>query len=180
VNERLRLLFESPSADVLNAPDNITVSPRGGLVLCEDGDGREYMHGLTTDGEIFRFILNNVDLRSTPVNGFDQDYSGSEFAGACYSPEGKWLFVNIQSPGISFGITGPWGRAGSNGAARRGFEVRDSRFGVRGSEDRSWVVRSLGAAEESSHRTDGRRRHRSRHRVRGNRKAGAVVGLTRP
>ena len=26
--------------DVLNAPDNITVSPRGGLVLCEDGGGR--------------------------------------------------------------------------------------------------------------------------------------------
>ena len=25
--DRVRLLFESPSADVLNAPDNITVSP---------------------------------------------------------------------------------------------------------------------------------------------------------
>ena len=108
-NQRLRLLFESPSADVLNAPDNITVSPRGGLVLCEDGDGTEYVHGLTTDGVIFRFIQNNVDLRTMSWNGFNQDYRGSEFAGACYSPDGKWLFVNIQSPGISFAITGPWG-----------------------------------------------------------------------
>ena len=40
---------------VLNAPDNITVSPRGGLVLCEDGSGEEFMHGLTVDGEIFPF-----------------------------------------------------------------------------------------------------------------------------
>jgi uncharacterized protein len=112
LNERLRLLFESPSADVLNAPDNLCVSPRGGLVLCEDGSGTEYVHGLTTDGVIFRFAENNVDLRTTPVNGFADDYRGSEFAGACYSPDGKWLFVNIQSPGITFAITGPWGSGG--------------------------------------------------------------------
>jgi len=111
-NQRLRLLFESPSAAVLNAPDNITVSPRGGLVLCEDGDGIEYVHGLTTDGIIFRFIQNNADLRTTPYRGFSQDYRGAEFAGACYSPDGKWLFVNIQSPGITFAITGPWGSGG--------------------------------------------------------------------
>ena len=74
-NQRLRLLFESPSADVLNAPDNITVSPRGGLVLCEDGDGIEYVHGLTTDGVIFRFIQNNVDLRTIPWNGFNPGLS---------------------------------------------------------------------------------------------------------
>jgi secreted PhoX family phosphatase len=61
---------------------------------------------------IFRFAENNVDLRTTPVNGFADDYRGSEFAGACYSPDGKWLFVNIQSPGITFAITGPWGSGG--------------------------------------------------------------------
>jgi secreted PhoX family phosphatase len=112
LDERLRLLFESPSADVLNAPDNLCVSPRGGLVLCEDGGGTEYVHGLTTDGVIFRFAENNVNLVNTPVFGFNQDYRGSEFAGACYSPDGKWLFVNIQSPGITFAITGPWGSGG--------------------------------------------------------------------
>jgi secreted PhoX family phosphatase len=36
------------------------------------------------------------------------NYTGSEWAGACYSPDGKWLFANIQSPGITFAITGPW------------------------------------------------------------------------
>jgi secreted PhoX family phosphatase len=112
VEERVRLLFESPSADILNAPDNMCVSPRGGLVLCEDGSGTEYVHGLTLDGTIFRFIQNNADLRQTPVGPFNQDYSGSEFAGSCYSPDGQWLFVNIQSPGISFAITGPWGSGG--------------------------------------------------------------------
>lgn len=47
--ETLRLLFESPHVDVLNRPDNVCVSPRGGLVLCEDGSGTEYLHGLTTE-----------------------------------------------------------------------------------------------------------------------------------
>lgn len=112
LNGRVRLLFESPSADVLNAPDNLCVSPRGGLVLCEDGSGTEYVHGLTTDGVIFKFAQNTVDLRATPVHGFNQDYRGSEFAGACYSPDGKWLFFNIQSPGITFAVTGPWGSGG--------------------------------------------------------------------
>lgn len=109
LTDRVRLLFESPSAEVCNAPDNMCVSPRGGLVLCEDGSGAEFVHGLTTDGEIFKFAQNNVDLRTTPVNGFAADYRGSEFAGACYSPDGKWLFFNIQSPGITFALTGPWG-----------------------------------------------------------------------
>jgi uncharacterized protein len=105
--ETIRLLFQSPGEDVLNAPDNLTVSPRGGLVLCEDGSGTEYMHGLTVDGEIFKFAQNNVVLNGER-NGITGDFRGSEWAGACYSPDGRWLFANIQSPGITFAITGPW------------------------------------------------------------------------
>jgi len=105
--ERITLLFESPDAAVLNAPDNITVSPRGGLVLCEDGSGEEFLHGLTVDGEIFKFAQNNVVLNGER-NGIVGDFRGSEFAGACYSPDGDWLFTNAQSPGITFAITGPW------------------------------------------------------------------------
>ena len=105
--ERLRMLFQSPGPDVLNAPDNICVSPRGGLVLCEDGNGEEFVHGLTVEGEIFRFAKNNIQLNGER-NGFAGDFRGSEFAGACYSPDGDWLFVNAQSPGISFAISGPW------------------------------------------------------------------------
>jgi secreted PhoX family phosphatase len=105
----LWLVFESPAAAVLNAPDNICVSPRGGLVLCEDGNGLEFMHGLTDDGHLFPFCQNNVVLNGER-NGFVGNFTGSEFAGATYSPDGNWLFANVQSPGITFAITGPWGR----------------------------------------------------------------------
>lgn len=105
--ETIRLLFQSPGASVLNAPDNITVSPRGGLVLCEDGNGVEFMHGLTVEGEIFPFAQNNVVLDGER-NGLVGDFRGSEWAGACYSADGKWLFANIQSPGLTVAITGPW------------------------------------------------------------------------
>ena len=105
--ETISLLFQSPGAQVLNAPDNICVSPRGGLVLCEDGSGEEFVHGLTVEGEIFPFIKNTVRLNGER-NGLVGDFSGSEFAGACYSPDGDWLFVNVQSPGITFAISGPW------------------------------------------------------------------------
>jgi len=107
--ERLRLLFESPGADVLDMPDNICVSPRGGLVLCEDGlNGANFVVGLTRDGEIFPFARNNVVLNGSR-NGIHGSFRDSEFAGATYSPDGRWLFFNIQVPGITFAVTGPWG-----------------------------------------------------------------------
>jgi secreted PhoX family phosphatase len=107
--ETIALLFQSPGSAVLNAPDNITVSPRGGLVLCEDGSGDEFLHGLTVDGEIFQFARNTAVLNGER-NGIAGNFAGSEFAGACYSPNGEWLFANIQSPGITFAITGPWSK----------------------------------------------------------------------
>jgi len=111
--QTITLLFESPDAAVLNSPDNITVSPRGGLVLCEDGGGQEFLHGLTVDGEIFQFARNNVIIPASHArNGISGDFSGSEFAGACYSPDGRWLFVNVQNPGVTFAITGPWKSGG--------------------------------------------------------------------
>lgn len=93
----LTLIFESPGADVLDSPDNICVTPGGGLILCEDGSGEEFLHGLTQQGEIFKFAKNMVP-----------GFTGSEFAGATFSPDGETLFVNIQTPGITFAIWGPW------------------------------------------------------------------------
>jgi secreted PhoX family phosphatase len=109
--DRLRLVFESPGAPVLNMPDNLTLSPRGGLVLCEDGTATPCVHGLTRDGRIFRFARNNVKI-DTPRNGLTGDFSQREFAGATYSPDGKWLFFNAQTPGITFAVTGPWADGG--------------------------------------------------------------------
>jgi hypothetical protein len=107
----LRVVFESPSADVLNHPDNICVSPRGGLVLCEDGQVPQFVQGLTRDGDIFPLAQNNAILRAER-NGVEGDFRGSEFAGATFSPYGRWLFFNPQSPGITLAMTGPSGKDG--------------------------------------------------------------------
>lgn len=108
----LRLVFESPGAPLVNMPDNITVSPRGGLVLCENGTaGTAHVHGLTRDGRVFRFARNNVRLNGER-NGLRGDFTTMEFAGATFSPDGRWLFFNVQVPGITVAVTGPWGDGG--------------------------------------------------------------------
>ena len=109
--DRLRLVFESPGAPVLNMPDNLTLSPRGGLAICEDGTATPCVHGLTRDGRIFRFARNNIKI-DAPRNGLTGDFTQREFAGATYSPDGKWLFFNAQTPGITFAVTGPWADGG--------------------------------------------------------------------
>jgi secreted PhoX family phosphatase len=93
----LTLLFESPDAQVLDGPDNLCVSPRGGLVICEDGGDEQFMRGLTPEGRIFDFARNIVP-------GFEM----REFAGATFSPDGRTLFFNIQTPGLTFAVWGPW------------------------------------------------------------------------
>ena len=118
-NERLKLIYASPNANDLDNPDNITVTPRGGLLLCEDAAGgtnvaAERLVGLTLDGNTFTFAENNVELTANQIAIAGKTvnpgaYRSQEFAGACYSPDGEWLFVNIQTPGITFAITGPWG-----------------------------------------------------------------------
>lgn len=108
--DRLTLLFESPSRAVLNQPDNIAISPRGGAVLCEDGLGAPmYVRGLSRGGALFDLVRNEVVLDEA-VNPFvpPGDYRWSEFAGASFSPGGRWLFVSVQTPGVTFAITGPW------------------------------------------------------------------------
>ena len=40
------------------------------------------------------------------------DYRDLEWAGSTFDRRGNWLFANIQTPGITFAITGPW-RKGS-------------------------------------------------------------------
>ena len=79
--ETLTLLYESPGIHALDAPDNITPSPRGGLVVCEDGAGVQFLRGISKTGEIFDFARNI--------------YNSLELAGACFSPDGQTLFVNL-------------------------------------------------------------------------------------
>jgi secreted PhoX family phosphatase len=87
-----------PDTDAGNfdGPDNITVSPHGGLILAEDGEGRSHLVGVTDQGKAYPLALNLVN--------------DSEFAGPVFDASGSTLFANIQSPGYTVAITGPWGR----------------------------------------------------------------------
>jgi uncharacterized protein len=118
----LRALFVAGSRQVGDNIDNITVSPRGGILLCEDGDPVTDVYGpgtrligITAAGDSYAFAKNNisVELEALVVAGkriFPNDYRAQEWAGACFDPEGEVLFVNIQTPGITFAIWGPWER----------------------------------------------------------------------
>ncbi len=112
--EHVCLLFESPGQEVLDSPDNITVTPRGGLILCEDDAGsRDHdthllapgitdvnrLIGILPAGEAFEFAVNRMN--------------DTEFAGACFSPSGRTMFVNIfgdgsAGSGMTVAISGPW------------------------------------------------------------------------
>jgi secreted PhoX family phosphatase len=107
--DRLTLVFESPSAEVLDSPDNITVHEKRGIVLCEDGgQDIQRLHLLNFEGKIARFAENNIVLEGDLGAVGAGDYRDSEWAGATFSEDGDWLFVNIQTPGVTFAITGPW------------------------------------------------------------------------
>ncbi len=101
-SETLFLVYQSPSRQVLDFPDNITVSRRGTLVLCEDNTEDNYVRGLSRGGQLWDIALNRLAGRT-----------GDEFAGSTFSPDGHTLFVNIQaSRGMTFAIWGRWERIG--------------------------------------------------------------------
>lgn len=101
----LQLVLDCPArgeADALAWPDNITGTPRGDLIVCRDGPGYDYLWIVTSRGEITPLARNALN--------------DTEFAGACFSPDGDVLFVNIYGtewrPGMTLAITGPWARPG--------------------------------------------------------------------
>lgn len=103
----LRLVYESTDPEVLDYPDNIVLSRRGGMVICQDARrATQKLFGLTVGGDVFPFAENNVVLDG--ARGFSGDFRGAEWAGACFSPDGRWLFANIYFPGMTVAITGPW------------------------------------------------------------------------
>jgi len=96
VASTLTLVVESTDRALLDAPDNITVAPDGRLYLCEDGSGGDNIVAVDHDGSL-AILAQNVS-------------SGSEWAGACFSPVGNVMFVNMQGDGLTFAIKGPWKR----------------------------------------------------------------------
>lgn len=91
---KLELFVEPNDATVIENADNLTVSPWGDLIVCEDGSGDQYLVGVTPEGSLYKFGYNAL--------------SGSELAGATFSPDGSTLFFNIQSAGLTLAVTGPW------------------------------------------------------------------------
>lgn len=94
--QAVQLFFESTSADQLSYGDNLTIAPDGQLVVCEDQYGDpvdNHLRGITRDGEAYALAR----LRTQ-----------TELAGACFSPDGRVLFVNVYSPTKTLAITGPW------------------------------------------------------------------------
>lgn len=120
--QTLTLVYESDASTAVDGPDNICVSPRGGIVLCEDGaSDPKRMVGLSSRGEVFDFAENLIDLGPGDIEAIDATYPGTkanfwdetqgsftsqEWAGSTFHRD--WLFANVQSPGVTFAITGPW------------------------------------------------------------------------
>ena len=130
LNERgeLTLLFESTGKSELDGPDNLCTSPGGGIIICEDGNLKNNrVLGLRPNGTLVTVAENLVgcnvttskrpESSTTPPFPTTDPSAGdgigfSEFAGATFSPDGTWLFVNIQVPGITCAITGDWSSLG--------------------------------------------------------------------
>lgn len=82
--------------------DNISVSPWGHLFVCEDKyAGQNALKAVTPKGQVYTVGRNATvpALKNAP---------NTELAGACFSPDGSTLFLNIYFPGTTIAITGPW------------------------------------------------------------------------
>ena len=96
LSDTVELFFESRSHHVFNSGDNLTVAPNGHLIVCEDQYTDvvdKYLRGLTTAG--LPYDMARLRLQT-------------ELAGACFSPDGQVLFVNVFAPTRTLAITGPW------------------------------------------------------------------------
>ena len=96
--ETLELFYEGVKPGRMESPDNIFVTPWGDLWFAEDetveGNNRNRVAGITPDGQVYVFASIRLN--------------DSEFAGPTFSPDGKTFFVNLQNPGITLAIWGPF------------------------------------------------------------------------
>lgn len=91
---QLTLLAEATHESILRNADNITFAPSGDLIAAEDTSSHCGLVGIRPDGSLYQLA--------------DNSHTDSELAGVCFSPDGKILFVNIQYPGMTLAITGPF------------------------------------------------------------------------
>ena len=89
-----KLIAESSQESMLRNADNLTMAPWGDLIVCEDTSDHCGLVGIRPDGSQYQLA--------------DNSHSNSELAGVCFSPDGQTLFVNIQYPGMTLAISGPF------------------------------------------------------------------------
>ncbi len=94
---QLALIAESNADSILRNGDNLTLSPWGDLVVCEDTSTPCGLVGVRPNGQQYPIARNS--------------YTSAELAGICFSPDGSIMFVNIQQRGLTLAITGPWSRS---------------------------------------------------------------------
>jgi secreted PhoX family phosphatase len=119
----LKAIFVSRDRVVGNSPDNICISPRGGLLFNEDGGNSspqsapipaQDLKVLTPQGNSYVFARHNYNFTRAQLDAAGKplapagDNRNTEWAGSCFSPDGRILFVNLYTPGITLAITGPW------------------------------------------------------------------------
>ncbi|MEO5987318.1 MAG: alkaline phosphatase PhoX [Candidatus Eisenbacteria bacterium] len=95
--QRLTLVVEPNEMARLDMPDNLCVGVNGDVLACEDGSGDNFLVGITPRGTLYPLARNAHPLKR-------------ELAGCCFSPDGRTLFLNLQQPGITFAVWGPWAR----------------------------------------------------------------------
>jgi secreted PhoX family phosphatase len=113
--DTLVLVFQSPLGSVLDSPDNLCITPNGAMLFCEDdasgdNDTHPLAPGIT---DVNRLI--GLGLAGEPFELAVNLLNDSEFAGACFSPDGEVLFVNLfggstPGSGMTCAIWGPWER----------------------------------------------------------------------
>lgn len=91
---RLELFLEPNDRHLMENADNLTITPWGDLLVCEDGPLGNSLLGVTPAGRLYR-------IAQVAMNR-------SELCGVCVSPDGSTVFLNIQRPGITVAITGPF------------------------------------------------------------------------
>ncbi|MEV0094622.1 alkaline phosphatase PhoX [Streptomyces sp. NPDC050738] len=94
-----------PDTDVQlpgESPDNITLAPSGGLMVCEDGGGAQHVFGLDRKGTVYPMARGRQNI------GTPEAPEWGEFAGVTFAPDGRTMFVNCYTPGTTFAVTGPW------------------------------------------------------------------------
>lgn len=94
----------------LESPDNITVAPWGDVIVAEDGGGVNRLIGFTPEGQNYVLALHNLPYPTLEEEELPINFQ-SEVAGPCFSPDGKTLFFNVQYPGATFAVWGPFKEA---------------------------------------------------------------------